>query len=60
MKNDTRRQMLKKTSLFVIPTIMSFKLSELKAYASGGSVVTPSGEGIKPENPPKQPKPPKK
>ena len=54
MKNDTRRQMLKKTSLFVIPTIMSFKLSELKAYASGGAVVTPSRGGIKPPKPPKK------
>ena len=42
---STRRNMLKKvgfTSVFVVPTIMTFKISELKACASI----------LKPPNPP--------
>ncbi len=35
-KNETRRDILKKTGLFAVPTVASFKLSKLAVAASGG------------------------
>jgi hypothetical protein len=52
---SSRRDLLKKTA-FIVPTLMTFNMSQVSACVSGGQV---DASGYEPKGPDKGPKPPK-